>query len=706
MYLISTVDWERALSARNIEEDWNRFADQLSIACKDNIPVGKSRPKTYNTPWMTDETLQAIKQKRKKWNKYKHCRSQHNKDHYEKARNEASYKVHQAQMNYEKEICRKAKTDSKVFWKYVHTKTKVKESIQCIKDDTDNIITDDKDKAKLLNNFFHSVFTKEPDSELPDFNVRSENELENLVFDEQKVKKLLSQVNENKSQGSDNIHPKLLRETAESIAKPVTTLFNTSMELGKIPKDWKHANITPIHKKGPKHNVSNYRPISLTSILCKIMEKLIRDSIMDHMEENRLFTKHQHGFRKGKSCVTQLIEVMERWTEDLDNKRPVDVIYLDFQKAFDTVPHKRLIHKLKAYGIKGKILCWIEDFLKNRKQRVVLNGKSSEWTEVSSGIPQGSVLGPILFTIYINDLPDALESVCKLFADDTKIFKSINNANDVNILQNDIDKLVNWSDRWLLKFNSSKCNHMHLGDSEAHSYKMGNDILNSVTEEKDLGIIIDSKLNFQQHISKQVNKANQKLGIIRRTFNHLDTEMLIQLYKSIVRPHLEYGSNIWSVIYKKEAILIENVQRRATRLVPELGNLTYGERLKKLGIPSLQYRRLRADMVETYKILNEIDKVEAEKIFDLSESTTRGHRYKLKKKHCRTNRRQYNFSQRVVNKWNSLPTEVVEAPTVNSFKNRLNKHWAELDIKFVPDFYGPEAGIRENVNMMDLRGSS
>jgi hypothetical protein len=285
------------------------------------------------------------------------------------------------------------------------------------------------------------------------------------------------------------------------------------------------------------------------------MEKIIRDVLIDYMEENGFFTKHQHGFRKGRSCATQLIEVMEQWTED-DKKNSIDVIYLDFQKAFDPVPHKRLIHKLKGYGISGNLLLWIEDFLHERKQRVVLNGQSSSWTEVTRGIPQGSVLGT-----------DHLTS---------------------------------------------------------------------------------NKLNFQNHINKQVNKANQKLGLINRSFKYKDKDMFLQLFKSLVRPHLEYGSTVWSVANKKEAILIENVQRRATRSIKEI-HLSYGNRLKHLGLPTLQYRRIRADVVETFKIIKGMDKVEIDTIFPKNNTaTTREHKYKIYKKHCRTNRRKYSFSQRVV----------------------------------------------------------
>jgi hypothetical protein len=229
------------------------------------------------------------------------------------------------------------------------------------------------------------------------------------------------------------------------------------------------------------------------------------------MERHNLFTTHQHGFRKGRSCVEQLIELIDDWTEQLDNRNAIDAIYLDFQKAFDTVPHQRLINKLQSYGICGNILGWIGDFLANRKQKVVINGTGSDWTTVTSGIPQGSVLGPILFTTYINDLPDVVQNIAKLFADDTKVYAVVNKKEEQHSLQNDINNLVLWSDKWLLKFNKSKCKHVHLGHATNTKYKMGENEINQVTEENDLGILIDDKLKFQQHINQQTKKQTKDL---------------------------------------------------------------------------------------------------------------------------------------------------------------------------------------------------
>ena len=296
-----------------------------------------------------------------------------------------------------------------------------------------------------------------------------------------------------------------------------------------------------------------------------------------------------------------------------DNKNSIDAIYLDFQKAFDSVPHQRLLLKLKGYGIQGRLLKWIENFLKDRKQSIQVDGASSDWADVTSGIPQGSVLGPTLFLIYINDLPDVVHSFVKLFADDAKLYAVVNTANDASIVQQDLTRVDKWSDVWQIKFNYNKCNHMHLGKHRNFSkYFMSvngeQTEINQVPEQKDLGVIIDDKLNFKPHIQAMVKKANRNLGIIKRTFSYLDKTILLNLYKSIVRPNLEYASTVWSVIYKKDSISIENVQRRATRLVQNIRHLNYTDRMKELGLPSLQYRRSRADLIEVFKIFNGIDK--------------------------------------------------------------------------------------------------
>ena len=398
-----------------------------------------------------------------------------------------------------------------------------------------------------------------------------------------------------------------------------------------------------------------------------------------------LISPHQHGFMKGRSCNTQLLTVLEHWTDILDNNTPIDVIYFDFKKAFDTVPHKRLLHKLKSYGIGGNVLNWIREFLTGRTQRVVVNNNTSTWAEVCSGVPQGSVLGPILFVLHINDLPDKVSSFIKLFAEDTKIYRPILNSSDIANIQKDIDEMVQWSKDWLLQYHPQKCSKLRLGPEQpGTTYHMA-DEHGTVTEikesksEKDLGVHIDNHLSFDDHIRLTVSKANKQLGLIRRAFEYLDAEMLGDLFKSRIHPILEYGNNVWNPRLKKHKDLIEGVQRRATKLIGSLRHLSYEERLRKLNLPTLCYRRKRGDMIEMYKFMNNKYDVDHTWIKMDNDNRTRGHNYKLKTQRCRTLNRQHTFGNtcRVTRPWNSLPQHIVEAPSLNSFKARLDKHWTD-----------------------------
>ena len=277
------------------------------------------------------------------------------------------------------------------------------------------------------------------------------------------------------------------------------------------------------------------------------------------MKNHNMFSKYQYGFVSGRSTTLQLLHVLEEWTKWLDGGGSLDVCYMDFMKAFDTVPHRRLAAKVSSYNIKGKRIRWIESFLSNRKQRVQVNGASLDWAKVDSKIPQGSVLGPLLFVIYINDLPETVCSCVKLYADDTKLYRRIRATECEDIFQADINSLQQWSDKWLLRF---------------------------------------------------------KL-----------------LFKSLVRPHLEYGAPVWDPHYKKDKGLLEGVQRRATSQIPSLKDLPYTERLSKLGLQTLRFRRLRGDMIETYKLLAGLYDADVENILELSQNrTTRGHSLKLKRK--------------------------------------------------------------------------
>ena len=524
------------------------------------------------------------------------------------------------------------------------------------------------------------MFTEEVLSQIPSFDQRFTGEaMTSIDITREAVLVKLKNLIVTKSAGPDNIHPRILSEIADEIADPLVTIYKKSLEAGILPSYWKLGSIVPIFKKGRRDLPQNYRPVSLTSILSKIIESLIRDQLLAFLIDEGLLAYQQHGFRPGRSCETQLLEVLDDWTSNIENGTPTDVIYLDFRKAFDSVPHQRLLLKLRSYGVDGKLLSWIEDFLSERRQRVVVNGRASGWIPVDSGVPQRSVLGPLLFLLCINDLPDGLQCSVRMFADDSKIFSSVQNDADFTMLQSDIDQAVAWSDRWQMPFNE-KCEVLQIGyRTSRHEYSMRGKKLSLTYQEKDLGVVIDSELKFKQQAALAVSKANQILAVIRRSFCKIDVITLPILFKALVRPHLEYGNVIWGPFTRGEQQLVERVQRRATKLVPELRDTPYPERLRKLKLPSLYYRRRRGDMVKVFQLIHGLICIDSSHLLEIrTESRTRGHPFKLVMPIATTRPRRNSFGVRVVKDWNELPHEVVMSNTLNQFKARIDKHWTNI----------------------------
>ena len=287
---------------------------------------------------------------------------------------------------------------------------------------------------------------------------------------------------DNKSPGVDGIPPKLLMETVEQISIPLARVFNLSLKDGVVPFEWKEANIIPLFKKGSRNKSENYRPVSLTSVICKLLERLIKDHMVDFLVKHKLLNSSQHGFLKARLC--NMLCFLEEITKWIDVGSPVDIIYLDFQKDFDKVPLQRLLLKLKDHSIGDSITDWIEEWLTDRRQRVVVDGEVSNWKSVLSGVPQGSVLGPILFLIYINDLDDSITRNVLKFADDTKLFRKVITDGDKLHLQNDLDRLVKWSEKWQMLFNFVKCKCLHTGHGNLNvNYKMGDTVLGTTVKE-------------------------------------------------------------------------------------------------------------------------------------------------------------------------------------------------------------------------------
>ena len=349
---------------------------------------------------------------------------------------------------------------------------------------------------------------------------------------------------------------------------------------------------------------------------------------------------------------------------------------------------------MKSYGIDPVLIRWIEGFLLYRRQRVTVKGKFSDWRTVLSGIPQGSVLGPLLFVIFINDLPEILkeDGDLYLFADDAKIINHIKSIEDQQKLQQICNSFKEWSDRWLVKLNINKCLVLRLRYGNIHTgvkdcrYTLSEcgqvQELLEVRSTRDLGVVVDDKLEFREHITEKIKKAYSTLAIINRNFKYVDKESFITLYKSMVRSHLEYADSVWSPHKVGLIEELEKVQKRATKIFQNCKNKKYMDRLKFLGIPTLVYRRHRGDMIEVYKILHGVHDNVGPQLTRVEGNITRGHSMRLKVNRCRYDIRKYSFSNRIVNVWNSLPEEVVTACSVNAFKNRLDRFWQGQEVVY------------------------
>lgn len=677
----SSINWQAELEHKNAEESWQLFTHTIDNLTEKFVPTKLRR--NQNKPiWMTQNVMRVIRKKKRLFKHYSSTKEYRDYLEYKKAENQVKKTVRNAKKSFEKNLSKKGRNDKK-FYSYCSSQTKSKPQIGPLNKNDGSKTNEDNEVCDLLNDFFSSVFSAEGIGPIPDATrLPSATVLNNLEFNEATIRSKIDKLKPNTSPGPDKISAYILKEIRDEISLPLSIIFKKSLEGGVVPDDWKKANVVPIFKKGSKSKVDNYRPISLTSLCCKIMESIIRDAIVDHLTNNDLISDNQHGFMRNRSCLTNLLEFLETLTSCIDDGFSADLIFLDFAKAFDKVPRLRLLNKLKAHSIDGLVLNWIESWLTGRSQRVVLNGECSEWKPVESGVPQGSVLGPICFVIFINDLDDVCQtiSMIKKFADDTKLCNKIINDDDRKILQQCLDDLLDWANKWGMSFNISKCKVMHIGNKNPNfTYEMNGHLLETVAEEKDVGVFISSSLKPSLHCKKSVEKANRALFCLKKAFHYRDKKVFIDLYKTYVRPHLEYCSPAWNPWSKADADMIEGVQKRVLRMVSGLNSTSYAEKLLEVNLQSLSDRRLKQDMCETFKILKGFTNVESRVWFEKMENaefrTTRlsADPNNLKVKACRTEIRRNFFSYRVINKWNSLPSDIKNSTNIKQFKRQYDE---------------------------------
>ena len=685
------IDWPTILDEHrgDANSQWTVFEQKYREAEKECIPrkIIKTGTKCFSHP-LDSKTLAKKRKKYHLWRRFLETTDGQIYTEYKRVSNQLRNLTRKCGISHEKDIASKAKTQPKYVWQHINNLRTVKSKIPDLywddDEDPNNMARTDHEKADRLADFFSSVMTHETDGvwELYD-KPEIKHDLK-IEINEDIVMKKLEKLNVSKSPGPDTIHPRVLKELKKTLVVPLTIIFQTSLETCVVPDSWKIAHISAIFKKKDKNVAGNYRPVSLTSVVCKLMESIIRDSMVDYMKKNDLFTDKQFGFIGGRSTVLQLLKCLDKWTDILDRGGVVDVVYCDFQKAFDTVPHKRLLHVLNHYGIPDPVLGWVKAFLSNRKQRVFVNGVPSSWHDVISGIPQGSVLGPVLFVIFINTIVDVIDYVdSALFADDTKLSNGIFSPEDRLPLQIDLNNIGDWSDESLLKFHPGKMIAMRLAlafrsyDLDPPYYSMKGTHIKVEREETDLGVIIDDNLTFQSHMQAKISKANSIMGLIRRSFQYLDNDMFRMLFTALVRPHVEYANAVWAPSLLKDITAIENVQRRATKCLYGMKDLSYEDRLRLLDLPTLRYRRYRGDMIECFKITHNLyDPAASAGLLPMAPpSGLRRHKYHIERQDYKYEIRKNFFSLRVENQWNHLPDSVVNAKTVKCFEGSLDRMW-------------------------------
>ena len=532
------------------------------------------------------------------------------------------------------------------------------------------------DKAEALNNQFFTFFTDEnilsPNLE-PSFPL-----IGDLSFTAEGIENILNNLSTDKSPGPDNIPNFILKLSSSIIAPVLQVIFTQSLNDQMLPNDWLSANIVPVHKKGKKNLASNYRPISLTSTCCKVMEHIIFHFIMDHLSSNDIISKHQHGFRPSHSCQSQLLLLTDDILKAMDNKKQIDLIFLDFCKAFDKVPHRRLLNKLKYYGITGELVKWIEQWLTKRNQRVTLENHVSSKLPVKSGVPQGTVLGPLMFLLYINDIDESISSMVRLFADDCVIYRIIESLEDSLCLQRDLNTILDWTRKWQMQLNIDKCVVLRCTRSLfpiTLDYKSDDISLKVVKQYKYLGIILHEGMRWLHHIQSICNKANKSLNFLRRNLSKCSINVKENAYLTIVRPLLEYAACVWDPYQEYLIYDLEKIQRRAARWV--LSNYNYyssvTDMLKTLKWPTLQERRNISRLSQLHKIVHQLTpSIQLPSCFLTKQYPTRQlHQHRFIIPFSSTVMYQKSFFPNTLKQWNTLPDYILEEQSTDTFINYI-----------------------------------
>ena len=693
---IIETNWE-SLKNNDIDIYASNITDKISELAKKNIPNKTVKIRQSDPTWLTSEIKKMIRKRKRLYNKFKRSKSHSDFEKYKQTRNKTIAEIRKSKQLETDKLAAKLRNNDigpRDWWKTLKhfIKPEKSTSLPSLYND-DTVFTEEIDKATLLNDFFvEQTNLDESNASLPPDVPVSENNLNYISTSPLEVESILKSLQLGKATGPDAINNRILRELASPLSLPLSDLFNYSLSTGKVPLIWKEANVTPIFKKEDPSAVSNYRPISLLSAVGKVLEKVVHKHLFNYVRDHDILTAMQSGFIPGDSTVNQLTDIYNTFCKSLDEGKEVRAVFCDISKAFDRVWHEGLLFKLKSIGFSDSLLLWFRDYLAGRKQRVVLPGAASSWKHIKAGVPQGSILGPLLFLIYINDIVEDIHSCIRLFADDTSLYIIVDNPlQAAERLNEDLDKIHLWAAKWLVSFNPAKSESILFSRKLNRPFHphliMNQQVINEETSHKHLGLIFSSDCNWHEHIDYVKTKAWSRINVMRKLKFQLDRKSLETIYFSFIRPLLEYASVVWNNCTQYESNELEKIQNEAARIVTGATKLASLHSLyTDTGWESLASRREKHKLILYYKMQHGMT---PEYLSSLVPPTVGSiARYPLRNESdlqtVPAKSQQYfnSFLPSVTRAWNGLPEDIKNAQTITTFKYKLNRN-----LKKPPAYY-------------------
>lgn len=612
---LGLIDWVKEISTiEDIDSALAKFYDVLRSVIDMTIPL--SIPRNLNFPsWFSRNLIRLIKEKDKIRKKYKIYNNPRDQLELKLANKRVKLLIKSCYNEYITNVEISLKKSPKNFWSFIKQQKGKNSNIPSEVYLDNKIAHSGDDICNLFASHFSSIYS--PNDDRIDTNITCTKHFPQCILNKIKIRendivKVLKSIDISKGAGPDGIPPIFIKKTYRHLSLPLKILFEKSLQCSQFPSYWKHANVVPIHKKGDKENVKNYRPISILSHFSKIFEKIVYPVINNHFKT--FLSDFQHGFSLNKSTTTNLLTYLTDLTEAVDKKVQVDSIYTDFSNAFDKVCHEILLRKLKHYGVTDNLLKWFTSYLENRTHTVTSMGYKSYVFSPTSGVPQGSHLGPILFLIFINDISDYIKnSNFLMFADDLKIYRTIKSLDDTLLLQSDIDSIYKWCSLNKMHLNIQKCSQIRFSRNKQlilSNYSIADEPLANCVSLKDLGVVLDDKLSLVEHINSIATHSWKLLGFLKRTCkDFVKPQSFIVLFNALIRSKLEYASVIWNPHYKIHTDRLERIQRNFTRFLAFKDkscprHTDYNTRLQHYNIQSLECRRYVSDILTLYKIVH------------------------------------------------------------------------------------------------------